>query len=131
MFANQHRLMPYGELGRLPLSTIAKERELKFWIKIINDVDSLGYKMYIDSCNNIRGPSWAKRVNSIIDHLGFTDVRTAFDERINYLLLFKNRVRDQFIQDWKSSIDSSPKLFYYAKVKNHFEYEEYLDKISN
>ena len=74
----------YGELGRLPLSTIAKERALKFWIKIKNDVDSLGYKMYIDSCNNIRGPSWAKRANSIIDHLGFTDIRTAFDNRINH-----------------------------------------------
>ena len=45
--------------------------------------------------------------------------------------MFKNRLRDQFIQDWKASIDSSPKLFYYAKVKNSFEYEEYLDKISN
>ena len=53
----------------------------------MNDADSLGYKMYIDSCNNVRGLSWAKRANSIIDHLGFTDIGNTFDNRINYLTL--------------------------------------------
>jgi hypothetical protein len=87
--------------------------------------------MNIDSCNNVRGSSWAKRVNSIVDQLGLTDIRTSFDNSVNYLPLLKCRLRDQFMQDWKASIDTSPKLFYYFKIKGIFEYEAYLDKISN
>ena len=30
----------YGELGRFPLSVIAKERSLKFWLKITKNVNS-------------------------------------------------------------------------------------------
>ena len=75
----------------------------------MNNGDSLGYKLYIDASNNVRGVSWAKCANSIIINLEFTDIRTAFYNRINHLPLFKNRLRDQFIQYWKASIDSPPK----------------------
>lgn len=35
-----------GELGRFPLSVIAKERSLKFWMKLKNNTNSPMYKMY-------------------------------------------------------------------------------------
>ena len=38
----------YGDLGRFPLSVIAKERSLKFWLKIMKTVNSPMYSMYID-----------------------------------------------------------------------------------
>ena len=87
--------------------------------------------MHMDACNDIIGLSWAKRTTSILDHLGFTDIRTSFDINVNYLPLLKCRVRDQFIQEWNASINNSSKLYYYAKFKNVFGYEDYLDKLTN
>ena len=121
----------YGELGRLPLSVIAKERAVKFWLKIMNNADAPGYDMYIDATNNIRGPSWAGRLNSIIDHLGYSEIRHTFDIGKNYFPELKCRLRDQFIQEWNTSINGSSKLHYYVKYKHEFEYEDYLDKITN
>jgi hypothetical protein len=42
------------------------------------------------------------------------------DFNINYLPLFKRRIRDQFIQEWNTVIASSPKLDYYVKFKETF-----------
>ena len=61
-----------------------------------------------DLCKIVRGSSWPKRVNSIVDYFGFTDIRAAFDNGINYLPLFNNRLRNQLIQDWKASKDNYP-----------------------
>lgn len=66
--------------------------------------------VYNDLNANINNSSWAKRINSIIDHLGFMDIRLNFDVNINYLPLLKCRIRDQFIQEWNASINSMPKL---------------------
>ena len=54
-----------------------------------------------------------------------------FDNSINYLPLFKRRVRDQFIQEWNTVINNCPKLDYYVKFKTVFCYENYLDKLNN
>ena len=69
----------YGELGRLPLSVICKERSLKFWIKIMKNYNSPIYNVYIDQCQNVNNSCWAKRLNSIIDHLGFSHLLLNFE----------------------------------------------------
>ena len=84
----------YGELGRFPLSVIAKERSLKFWLKIMGNVNSPVNSMYIDILNNVNGNCWAKRISNMIDNLGFTHIMNDFDNTINYLPLFKRRIRD-------------------------------------
>ena len=58
----------YGELGRLPLSVIAKIRSIKFWLKIKKNYNSPMYSLYIDQCANINNNCWAGRINSIIEH---------------------------------------------------------------
>ena len=50
-----------------------------------------------------------------------------FNIDINYLPLFKRRIRDQFIQEWNTGINNCSKLDYYSKFKKTFCYEEYLD----
>ena len=60
----------YGELGRYPLSILAKERCLKFFLKILNKHNSPMYSMYIELCN-LNTTCWASKVNSVIDHLGY------------------------------------------------------------
>ena len=62
----------YGELGRLPLSVIAKSRSIKFWLKIKNNANSPISSLYMDQCANINSNCWASNMNSIIDHSGFS-----------------------------------------------------------
>ena len=121
----------YGEFGRLPLSVICKQRSLKFWCKIMSNINSPLYDSYWDQCNTINTNCWAKKINSIIDHLGLTHIRLNFDRNCNYFTIFKRRIYDQFIQSWHMSINNSPKLELYSKFKKEFSYESYLDIISN
>jgi hypothetical protein len=87
--------------------------------------------LYRDLCNNVNTNCWASKLHSIIDHLGLTNIRLNYDCNANYLSLFKSRIRDQFIQDWNHTINTSPKLHYYCKFKQFFEFEDYLVSISN
>ena len=121
----------YGELGRLPLSVICKEISLKFWKKIMKNYNSPIYNVYIDQCQNVNNSCWAKRLNSIIDHLGFSHLLLDFDRSVNYTALLKSRLRDQFIQEWSNCISNTSKLDYYKRFKSSFCYEEYIDKIEN
>lgn len=45
--------------------------------------------------------------------------------------MFKLRIRDQFVQDWRDCINSMPKLDYYCRYKTEYCFEPYLDIIRN
>ena len=64
----------YGELGRYPLSSIAKERSIKFWTKIMTSDSSPIHNIYFELCNHYDLRSWATRIHSVIDHLGYTTI---------------------------------------------------------
>ena len=127
-----------GELGRFPLSVLCKERAMKFWLKIKQNPGSLIHKIYQEQCdivennnNNLINPFWVKHVKSLLDNLGFSHLWNNFDSNINYFPVIKQRIRDQFIQNWSESIHAMSKLDYYCKYKPVFEFEEYLNIISN
>jgi len=44
---------------------------------------------------------------------------------------FQQRIKDQFIQQWKSEKESSSRLKYYNKYKTEFGIEQYLLNIKN
>ena len=65
----------YGELGRYPLSIICKERALKYWCKLIQNDNCYTYILYNKFCITRNGPSWAGKINLIIDTLGLSNIR--------------------------------------------------------
>ena len=68
---------------------------------------------------------------SKIERLGFGYILNNFDDTINYLPKLKQRLRDQYIQLWHDTLSSQTKMQYYIKFKTVFEYEKYLDAVSN
>ena len=50
---------------------------------------------------------------------------------INYFPMLKQRLRDQYIQDWSTNIHASPKLEHYCTVKDIFCFEDYLSKLQS
>ena len=122
-----------GELGRFPLYVIAKERSLKFWLKIIENPDSQLSHIYNDQCKIENNSFWSSKLNNIIDKLGFSCLRQNVytNQSPNYYFQLKQRLRDQFIQEWRMSIDGMSKLFYYSRFKSNFEISEYILKLDN
>ena len=53
---------------------------LNYWIKLIENKNSLMYKVYSMLCNDLNngktynGHNWAFQIKSIIDDLGFSDI---------------------------------------------------------
>ena len=47
-----------------------------------------------------------------------------------FLRIFKQRVKDNYLQEWHSNVDISSKLSNYKCFKPVFEYEDYLNVIN-
>ena len=43
----------YGDLGRFPLSVIAKERSMKYWLKILSNRNSIMFKIFFSQIEAI------------------------------------------------------------------------------
>ena len=131
----------YGELGRFPLSVIAKERAAKFWLKLLDNTDSLIYKIFQDQVYEIENrlitnrntakEHWASLKKSYAENLGFQDMwRDQFQHAPNFRII-KIRIRDHFLQHWCAQINNISKLEYYSKFKSEFKFEKYLQVVEN
>lgn len=87
-----------GELGRLPLSILCKERAIKFWIKIKSNVNLTLHDIYLKQISSGNRNSWASCMNAYIDNLGFAYLNADFDVNRNYFSMLKIRLRDQYTQ---------------------------------
>ena len=86
------------------------------------------YKISYEYC--LKGKKkWVSNVKQLLYDYGFNDVfdnQTVVNEVV-YLGMFKQRIRDCFLQEWYTSKSNSSMLTRYHHVKNRFEYENYLD----
>ena len=131
----------YGDLGRYPLSVIAKERSIKFWLKILANNNSLTFNLFqtqIDDLDALAQPSrfkhkrsWAQGIKSLLDNLGFSQMWHNQLIEIQCFGIIMNRIRDHFTQHWFANISNSSKLEYYCQFKTEFKMEKYVECISN
>ena len=74
----------YGDLGCYPLSVIAKEMSINYWLKYLSNNNSLMFKLFqtqIDNLNVHTQPSrfkhkrlWTQGIKSLLDKLGFSQL---------------------------------------------------------
>ena len=57
------------------------------------------HNINFDLCNHYNLRSWATRIHSVINHLGYTTVLQDYNVNINYFPMLNQRLRDQYIQD--------------------------------
>ena len=71
--------------------------------------DALGYK------------NWASEIRNILSINGFLYVweNQGVENEGAFLRSFEQRLKDQFLQVWKSKIDESSKLSFYTQIKVH------------
>ncbi|XP_062582329.1 uncharacterized protein LOC134244070 [Saccostrea cucullata] len=101
-----------AELKRLPLWSKISLSSIKYW-NHLKTSDSLAFKLYQSTinCN-----SWTKKLFSILDNLGFSNI-TKYTGSIQHLLPnIKQRIIDQCTQEQTSKIFGSEKLDLFKKV---------------
>ena len=131
----------YGDLGRFPLSVIAKERAIKYWLKVISNQNSLMFRIFQAQIERIQTNGrlsrirhkryWASGIKCLLDSLGFSNFWNNQLYDVPHFFVIRNRIRDHFMQHWYVNICNSPKLGYYSQFKTEFKFEKYLDCITN
>ena len=117
----------YGELGKYPLSVLAKIRSLNYWLKIRIDATSLLHSTYLDQRIDLRLNSWSSKIKECLESLGLNYMWQNLDDNVHYRPIINQRILDQYIQSWNAAVRITSKLGHYEKIKTTFEYEPYLD----
>lgn len=123
----------YGELGRYPLFINRHVRIIKYWAKIVssdNIIIQCIYKFLLKQLDT-NTKTWLSNVKHLIDTAGFSDVwlNHCCKDLSKFYLVYKQRLLDQFLQSWYTSVNNSPSLMLYHEFKANFGFETYLDKL--
>lgn len=124
--------MIYGELGVLPLEVDIKSRIVAFWSRLHN-VESrklssnLYFNMFINQ-NQIKC-KWIENVRHLIVSNGYGYLWNVFsDVNAKWLTLsFKQKIKDQFMQNWKGNISQTSSAKCYNLVKENFVQSKYIN----
>ena len=127
--------MLLGEVGRYLIEIEAKCSMLGFWYglcstahsespKISNLMFQLCLKLY-NACD-YKLP-WLIKVHSLLDSLGLSYIWFNQDNTIeSFKRTVKQRLRDQFIQEWQSRVAENSVCSNYRLFKKKFCFEDYL-----
>jgi hypothetical protein len=126
-----------SELGRFPLAVLCKLRALRYWMKVANNQNSLLYQVFMEQMNVLtnfnctKNNLWCHALKSTLDNLGLGYTLYLSDFTCDISHMVNQRLKDQFVQEWSDTLASQSKMEMYLKFKKSFEYEKYLDCISN
>ncbi|MCG8047978.1 MAG: reverse transcriptase family protein, partial [Candidatus Thiodiazotropha endolucinida] len=104
----------YGELGRTDYQIRRYGSIIKYWLKVItSDENKYIKQIYNMMLNDIEiqplKQNWVSSVKDMLSRLGFMEVWLAQGVRNSetFLKAFKLRLKDIFVQDWHSRLETS------------------------
>ncbi|XP_063418062.1 uncharacterized protein LOC134700624 [Mytilus trossulus] len=117
-----------AELCRLPLCSKISFSCIKFYDHILRSENALISKVFLATEKN---NPWTKKLYSIFNNLGFSNLAGGNFSIKQYLPSIKQRVIDQCTQDQSSKIHDSSKLKFYQQFHNSKQRSSYVDVLSN
>ena len=124
--------MIYGDLGRYPMFITSAVRCVKYWLRITNLSDERlpkkAYNMLL-YLQDLGKKTWAYHVKELLCRNGFGDVwlQQNVGHLNRFVSVFKQRLLDQFQQDWSASITSKERFEFYSIFKQSIQTEKYID----
>ena len=105
-------------------------RCVKYWLRIINLSDEKAYNMLL-YLHDLGIKTWAYHVKELLCRNGFVDVwlQQNVGHLNRFVSIFKQRLLDQFQQDWSDSITSKERFQFYSIFKHSIHAEKYIDFI--
>ena len=126
----------YGELGRITFASQRYISIIRYWLKLVslneNKYAKCIYNMQIeDMRNNPDKFNWASSVKQLLSKYGFMNVwlSQGVENSNSFLQIFKQRVRDIFIQEWHERLENSTRARFYVNIAN-FKHQTYLDNLT-
>ena len=123
----------YGELGRLNYQTLRLFNIVKYWTKLLNTNDNkYNRKVYnmLKSDMEIypHKSNWCSLLKDLLCRLGFYDAwYFQYIGNANiFISLVKQRLTDNFVQNWHSRINDSSRALFYRNISS-FNFQPYLD----
>ena len=130
--------MILGELGCYPIKIEVNCRLLTFWYKLLidsnnggNKLSSMMLKLYMNlfTSNKYKLP-WLNHIYSNLNNLGLTFLWHTQSMSVNsFKNLIKQRMKDQYIQQWNEEKNNNSLCFNYRMFKCDFKFEEYLIRL--
>lgn len=120
----------YGELARYPLYISRYLRILKYWFKLLHtDNCILKTVLEVTKMDCYMGKkNWLYNIMELLNTYGYGYL---WDNPLsvspdNFCKTFKQRLLDNFIQEWTADLETNQVLTLYKNFKNTFEHEDYL-----
>ena len=106
---------------------------IKYWFKLVNTDNIILKTVYNQAVlDSEKGhTNWVSNIKTLLNDFGFTYVfenARHVDMKV-FLPEFKERVLDNFKQEWHSKLHISSVLSLYKNVKQSLDYELYLDSL--
>lgn len=120
-----------GDCGRHPVYIAGIIRAIKYWLRLI----CLSDNRYVKKAYNMmftldqRGSSnWVTSVKTLLNNYGFGHIwlNQNVDNKAAFLSEFKQRLIDEYLQEWSASVRDSSKLSTYMSFKMEHKHEYYL-----
>ena len=126
----------YGETGRMNFQNHRYIIIIKYWLKLCHANENKYIKsvyniLKTDIENHPNRNNWVSHVKRLLSTLGFYDVWLAqsVGNIKQFISLFKQRVKDVFIQNWESELSASTRATFYNTFLS-FELQPYLSQIT-
>ena len=123
-----------GELNRFPLKIDAQMRVVKYWLKIqYMDNDRIPKQAYLRELKEKNKPgNWAEGIKLLLSTNGYAYVWE--NKGVEYVSSFckslKQRLIDQYWQNWHSNLMSSDRYDMYRSFKDNHSLEHYVETLS-
>ena len=132
--------MVYGETSCMPLSFDINCRLISFWTQLpdtennCNRLSTLIYSvLYILYRNGKCKSLWLDKIINLINTNGFGGIwspQTNFNRKW-FTVAFKQKLKDQFLQNWNTSVDQASSGTNYRLNKYSFEKNNYITYLTN
>ena len=118
-----------GELGHFPMYVLRRFRILKYWLNILSKKPNIVFNVYTLLYQDaINGKSnWVSSVRDLLCNLGLNYVWMSQDVSNISFDFIKQRIIDQFLQQWSASLYDCEKLSVYRSIKVDFCLEKYFN----
>jgi len=124
----------YGETGRYPLFLCSIMNAIKYWLKLLklprSRLNKQAYLMLVNMLENGH-TNWASNIKDILSKNGFGFVWTdqSVSHEKHFLVEFKNRLTDCFIQQWRENLHNRSEFKLYRSIKTTFGTEKYISNV--
>ena len=135
---NTPTVMVYGETGRLPIQYHVNISLLRYWVSLVTGgQDKYSCRLYQMSMSlynrKFLDCKWLNKIKEILIACGMPfvfDEQNTLDKnwlKNSFLLLAKNILKDQILQNWYNTVfTESEKCFYYKNFGAKYEIKNYF-----